>query len=123
MLRQPALVWAATIALPVVRWGDVSRCATECADRLRQLLAATGERCPIKRARYREDHVPLLALRRSVRDQRIEAVEARQIHPRQVPFQSKGVLGSPLRRHPPGGGSRLRQIRQMINCLIDNTSR
>ena len=38
--RRPALVLAATVALPVIRRREVSRRATECADRLRQLLAS-----------------------------------------------------------------------------------
>ena len=105
LLRAVALVLAAAVALPVIRGDDVSRCATERPDRLRQLLASAGERRPINRARYREDRVPLLARRRNVPDQRIEVVEARQIDPRQAPFPSKGVLGPPLRRYAAGGGS------------------
>src|SRR5260370_12987200 len=100
------LVLAATVALPVVRWGDVSRCATERPDRLRQLLASAGERSPINRPRYREDHVPLLALRWTVRDHRIDPIYARQINPRQAPLQGQGVLRPPIRRNARGSECR-----------------
>src|SRR5438105_2651573 len=100
--------------------GDVSRCAAERPSRLRQLLASAGERGPINRARYREEHVPSLALRQSVRDQRVKMVEARQIDPRQAPLPGKGVFGPPLRRNAPGRSHRLRQIRQIIGRLIEN---
>src|SRR6266478_246352 len=121
--RQPALVLAATVALLVIRRDHVPRRTTERPDRLRQLLASAGERSPISRARDREDHVPALTLRRKIRDQRIEPVEARQIDPRQPPLPGKGVLRPPFRWNAPGGGSRMRKVCQIIGRLIENPAR
>src|SRR5271165_5063002 len=113
----------ATVALQIVRGDYVSRGAAEGPDCLRQLLASGGERSPVNRAGHWEDHVPALTLCRNIPDQRIEAVEAGQIDPRQTPLLGKAVLRPPFRRYAPGVGGRLRQVRQIIGRLIENAAR